>query len=606
VRRLSKLVESGALMSIDAELGGLLTRRAASRLGEVEDARLVGLAGAMLSAERARGHSCLDLDTLVGAAMPHTDVIGRMLPNVDGWLSLLARSGMCGDGTTTTSPLVIDSGRLYLSRYHAAECRLASAMRSRFAAREQTSPDAATIALFRTLFPPAEGGATDWQAVAAAAAMRGGLTVITGGPGTGKTTAVARILALLLQRTPDLRVALAAPTGKAAARLAESVLAGVRGLPIGVELAARIPAEGRTLHRLLGYRPWNDEFAHGADEPLAEDVVIVDEASMVDVLMMDALFAALRPTARIILLGDQDQLASVDTGFVLGDVCRAADRCSAVHGVALGAWVEQLSGLSIETAANVAPLRDAVVRLSRSYRFASQPGIGALSEAIRRGDANGATTLLADAHYDDVTLRDAATTAALLEPVSALFDEYLAASDPAQALERFSAFRLLCAVRDGRRGVSGLNERVEDWLRREHSVPTRAKWYDRRPVLVTANDPATGLYNGDVGVTVIRDGVARVWFRDGSGAPRAVSPARLPAHETAWAMTVHKAQGSEFAHVLFVLPEDDVQVLTRELLYTAVTRARVRVDIVGSSELLARAIGRTTLRASGLADRLLA
>ena len=317
MRRLTKLVESGALMPIDAELGALLTRRSAARLGQVEDARLVGLAGAMLSAERARGHSCLDLDALVGGAMPHTDVIGRMLPDVAGWRSLLSRSGVCGDGTTT-SPLVIDGGRLYLSRYHAAECRLAAAIRARVAAREQTSPDAATVSLFRKLFPQSSDGATDWQAVAAAAAMRGGLTVITGGPGTGKTTTVARILALLLQRTPDLRVALAAPTGKAAARLAESVLAGVRGLTLGEELAARIPAEGRTLHRLLGYRPWNDEFAHGTDEPLAEDVVIVDEASMVDVLMMDALFAALRPTARIILLGDQDQLASVDTGFVLG------------------------------------------------------------------------------------------------------------------------------------------------------------------------------------------------------------------------------------------------------------------------------------------------
>ena len=213
--------------------------------------------------------------------------------------------------------------------------------------------------------------------------------------------------------------------------------------------------------------------------------------------------------------------------------------------------------------------------------------------------------MLADAENHDVTLRDAATTAALLEPVSALLDDYLAATDPAQALDRFSAFRLLCAVRDGRTGVSGLNRRVEDWLR-SRNVATRARWYDRRPVLVTANDPATGLYNGDVGVTVIKDGVARVWFRDGSGAPRSVSPARLPAHETAWAMTVHKAQGSEFAHLLFVLPDDDVQVLTRELLYTAVTRARVHVDIVGSSELLARAIGRTTVRASGLADRLLA
>ena len=601
MRRLSKLVDSGELMPIDAELGALLTRRAASRLAEVEEARMVGLAGAMLSAERARGHSCLELGSLVGAAMPHTDVIGRMMPDVAGWRSLLARSGVCSDGTVA-SPIVLDGGRLYLSRYHAAECRLAKAVRARAETVETAEPDAATIALFRRLFLHTKDE-TDWQAVAAAAALRGRLTVITGGPGTGKTTTVARILALMLQQRPALRVALAAPTGKAAARLAESVSAGVRSLSLDADLASRLHSEGRTLHRLLGYRPWNDQFFHSASEPLAEDVVIVDEASMVDVLMMDALFAALRPTARIILLGDQDQLASVDTGFVLGDICRAADRSGSLHGTALGAWVTRLSGQAIETAGEVPALRDAVVRLRRSYRFESQPGIGALSEAIRRGDASGASELLADAGRSDVSLRTATTTAELLEPVSSLIDGYLAETDPARALEQFSAFRVLCAVREGPTGVAGLNERIESWLR-GRGVATRARWYDHKPVLVTANDPATGLYNGDVGVTIMQHGHPRVWFQDGSGAPRSVSPARLPAHEAAWAMTVHKAQGSEFAHVLFVLPADDVQVLTRELLYTAVTRARSQVDLVGTGEILARGIGRTTTRASGLADRL--
>jgi exodeoxyribonuclease V alpha subunit len=420
----------------------------------------------------------------------------------------------------------------------------------------------------------------------------------------GEHRALPSAVPTLLQRDPDLRVALAAPTGKAAARLAESVSEGVQALGLHADLARRIPAVGRTLHRLLGYRPWDDRFGHGADEPLGEDVVIVDEASMVDVLMMDALFAALRPDARIILLGDQDQLASVDTGFVLGDVCRAAERCGSSHGTGLGEWVRELGGQEIECARHVSPMRDMVIRLQRSYRFERQPGIGALADSIRRGDAQAAAGVLADTACADVGIRSETSTPGVLETIGALLDEYRHAAGPEEALDRFAAFRVLCAVREGRTGVAGLNERIEGWLR-TRGLQTRTRWYDRRPVLVTSNDPASGLYNGDVGVTLVENGYPRVWFRDGAGRPRAVAPARLPAHETAWAMTVHKAQGSEFTHVVFVLPEDDVQVLTRELLYTAVTRARSRVDIVGTMEQLARGIGRTTRRASGLCDRLL-
>jgi exodeoxyribonuclease V alpha subunit len=604
MKRLSLLVESGELEPIDAELGGLLARRAAASLGTVGEVRYVGLAGAVLSAERARGHSCLDLQALVGVVAPWNDVIGPLLPDVESWRSLLARSGICGDGGSP-SPLVMDGARLYLYRYHAAECRLAESIRSRIGqARDDAAPDAGTVALFRQLFAVKPGAPTDLQAVAAAATMRGRLTVITGGPGTGKTTTVAKILALLLHREPELRIALAAPTGKAAARLAESIRGGVAELPLDDALRARIPADGKTLHRLLGYRPWNDEFTHGPSSPLGEDVIIVDEASMVDVLMMDALFAALRPSARVILLGDRDQLASVDTGYVLGDLCQAADGCGVVHGERLAQWYEALSGQEIESSGAATPLRDAVVRLIRSYRFESQPGVGELAESIRTGNANGALAVLADASRPDVSRRDPVRSVTeLLAPIASLIDDYLAAGNPEVALDRFAAFRVLCALRDGNTGVEGLNERIEAWLR-TRGVPTRARWYNGKPVLVTANDHATGLFNGDVGVTVIEGGQPRIWFRDGAGKARAVAPARLPAHVTAWAMTVHKSQGSEFAHVLLVLPEEDTRVLTRELLYTGVTRARTKVDIVGQPELIQRAVGRTTIRASGLADRL--
>jgi exodeoxyribonuclease V alpha subunit len=604
MKALAPLVSAGELTPIDAEFGGLLARRAAASLSEVEETRFVGLAAALLSAERARGNSCLELRSLAGLSAPWKDGTGAALPDLDAWRALLLRSGVCGDGRAL-APMVIEGGRLYLYRYHAAECRIADAIRARARQpRLEHEPAASTCALFQKLFPPAPAG-TDWQAVAAAAALRGGLTVVTGGPGTGKTTTVARILALLLHENPALQVALAAPTGKAAARLMESIRVNAASLPVDDAIRRRMPTTSRTLHRLLGYRPWNDSFAHGIDTPLAEDVVIVDEASMVDVLLMDALFAALRPKTRLILLGDRDQLASVEAGYVLGDICRAAESCGEAPGASLARWYGALSGRTLEVNANATSERDAVVRLVKSYRFERQPGIDTLAECVRRGNAAGALAALADPARADVTRRDATRSAAeLLAPVSSAVNDYLAAETPEQALERFEAFRVLCALREGPAGVTGLNEQIERWLR-SRGVPTRARWYEGRPVLVTANDQATGLFNGDVGVTTIDGGQARVWFRDGAGRPRAVAPARLPAHETAWAMTVHKSQGSEFGQVVLVLPDDDTRLLTRELLYTGVTRARTSVDIVGDPELLRVAIERATVRASGLAARLM-
>lgn len=602
MKQLQALVESRELAPIDAELAALLMRRATSALGSIDEARVVAMTGALLSAERGRGHSCLDLRALAGRT-PWESASALRLPSVDAWRSILERSRVCHDGSSV-APLVLDGDRLYLHRFHAAERRLASAVRERVKPERAAAPDASTVHLFRTLFPTTEGE-TDWQAVAAAVALRGRLTVVTGGPGTGKTTTVARILALLLEREPTLRVALAAPTGKAAARLAESIADGAAKMRIDAVLRDRLPREGRTLHRLLDYRPWNDSFGHGPDAPLAEGVIVVDEASMVDVLLMDALFAAARPSARIILLGDQDQLASVETGYVLGDVCRAAEEGASRHGPEMARWYAALSGSALDADARATPLRDAVVRLQRSYRFEKQPGIGAVAEAVRGGDADGALDALADERHAEVRRRDGARSAEeLLAPLTPLIDAYLDARDPAAALVHYGAIRLLCALRDGRTGVTGLVDLVERWLR-GRGLFTRARWYDRKPVLVTANDASTGLFNGDVGITWVDGGRAVVCFSDGSGGVRTVSPARLPAHETAWAMTVHKSQGSEFDHVLLVLPDEDHRVLTRELLYTGVTRARRTVDVVGSEAVVRAAVARTTTRASGLVGRLL-
>lgn len=603
MKQLDILADRGVLAPIDAQFGGFLVRHLSMSLAP-DERDTVGIAGAFLSAERARGHSCIDLAALAGVSPWGAHADGSTLPDLAACRSILERSALCGDGIEP-SALVLDGTRLYLYRYHAAEQRLARAVRTRIeASGAQDSPTTATVSVFRTLFPRTSDGGSVWQGVAAANALRNQLSIITGGPGTGKTTTAAKIVALLLQRDPGLRIAVAAPTGKAAARLAESISNGAATLPIDEAIRVRFPREGRTLHRLLGYQPWDDCYASNAENPLADDVIVVDEASMVDLLMMDALFAALRPGARIILLGDPDQLASVDTGYVLGDLCRAADACGETHGVGLAKVYAELSDEHIPSSTSATPLRDAVVRLQRSYRFEAHPGIGALADAVRAGDTVKVIAVLEDGAHGDVSRCDSVDSVdVLLAPILPSLEQYLSASTPEDALRALGEFRVLCAVREGANGVTGLNHAIEWWLR-GRGVPTRSRWYDLRPVLVTANDTANGLFNGDMGVTfTATDGRRLVYFPDVAGGVRGVAPARLPEHETAWAMTVHKSQGSEFAHVLLFLPDDDAPILTRELLYTAVTRARESVRIVGRVSAIEAAVCRSTTRASGLAER---
>jgi len=571
----------------------------------------------LVSAERAQGNSCVDLAAHAGQSSPDA-ASGFVYPDVADWGQQLLASGRCvtperlaADAHVLT-PLVLDGTRLYLQRYFAAERRLAAAVRARLTVTPAHQLDE-SVPLFRTLFPAAATG-VDWQAVAAVAALRSPLVFVTGGPGTGKTTVAARLLALLLQRDPTLDIAVAAPTGRAAARLTEAIGAAVQREQLDTLVGAQLPSVGNTLHRLLGYTPWNEQFRFHAGNPLPHDVVIVDEASMVDVLMMDALFAALRPSARLIVLGDPDQLASVDTGFVLGDVARAARASGGAmpesHGDGLAADYARLSG---GDASWLAPqphggaLRDAVVRLRVSYRFGARPGIGALARATQEGDADGALAVLADGRFADVTLdapaeHDAVASAAqaerVLGPLVPFMRAYLEATNPAEALAALARFRMLCALREGDAGVAGLNALVELWLGQQgRSVDG---WYDHRPVLITANDAGMRLFNGDVGITLAVDGVPMVHFPLPGGGVRSLPPARLPAHETAWAMTVHKSQGSEFDHVRFVLPTADNRLLTRELLYTGVTRARETVSIMGSAEIIRTATQRSVARASGL------
>lgn len=574
----------------------------------------LALAIAAVSRANGDGDLCLDLAAAAGGPVlgdAPGDAAWTGLPAqpLDEWLDALRGSGVVG-APGETQPLVLDAaGRLYLAKYHGFEQAIAAGLAQRLRFRDDVDATALRPLLART-FPDAGPG--DGQRLAAALAALRGLAVVSGGPGTGKTHTVARLLALLiaLAQGRGLRIRLAAPTGKAAARLAESLQATVAQLradPATAATADAIPTEAVTLHRLLGYGVGGG-FRHGPDHPLPVDVLVVDEASMVDVPLMARLLAATPPAARLVLLGDRDQLASVEAGSALGDICN--------HG-APTAWSGDLCGrlralgLAPPPAADGArqgPMADSLAVLTESRRFAAGSGIGALAQATNAGDADAAFAALEGG--GDIVWRPVAVEA-LAEAVAAEVQTYLAAyretADPADAMRRFGAVRLLCAVREGPWGVGALNALAERALARLGLVAPDREHYAGRPVLVTQNDYALGLFNGDVGLLLPdpdAGGALRACFAAPGGRLRRVLPARLPAHETCFAMTVHKAQGSEFDRVVVVLPGHDSPVLTRELVYTAVTRARRAVAIWASREGLATAIGRRVARSSGLRDAL--
>ena len=576
-----------------------------SRLAEREHAGVLAATAALVSRERAAGHPCISLSAWAGRPLADGQEAPAYLrlPSADRWRAALDASTLAGAGDPPT-PLVVEGDRCYLFRYWAAERMVAAALRDRVERGSIPTPAADAAAAFRRLFTPSGDGEIDLQAVVAAATLDGRLTLMTGGPGTGKTTTVARVLALLLTLRPDTRVALAAPTGKAAARLEESIAEQRRSLRVDEDVRARIPGTASTLHRLLGYHPARGTYRYDGEHPLACDVLVVDEASMVDLLMMEALLAAVPRDARLILVGDQDQLASVDAGFVFGDLCDAASDPEAVS-PAFAAYYRELAGVDLPRAEHATRLSDSLVELRKSFRFGGRPGIADLAGAIRDGDAARALAVLDDSEMGSVRRVDppadpADVVAALVADAALLAEE----DDPASALAALSRFRVLAATHRGACGVEILNRVVERKLA-ELGHPVSEPWYHGRPVMVTANDYSVGLFNGDVGVSFHRKGQrAEVWFAGSEGRPRAVLPARLPRHETAWAMTVHKSQGSEFGRIVVVLPRLDSPLLTRELLYTAVTRARDSVLIVGGAEAVRRAVEHRAERVSGLRDRL--
>lgn len=573
----------------------------------------VALAAFLVSRQAAAGDVCIDLAAYAGRPLhPRSSGGPLSAPGLAHWRRSLEASPLVG-GAGARAPLILDRGRLYLGRYWHYEDNVARALTER-ARRVHSPPEPLLLPELERLFPAA--GETDWQRIASVVALRHGIGVISGGPGTGKTTTVAKVLALAVALAMDRaprppRIGLAAPTGKAAARLTESIGRIRDTLECPTEVRNRIPAEAMTLHRLLGYRPADFAFRHDRRDPLHLDLLVLDEASMIDLPLMSKLFDALPAHCSLILLGDKDQLASVEAGSVLGDICKESARRG--YSRDLTAHLRRCHPGPLDLPAGEsdggAPIGDCIALLRKSYRFDDLSPVGRLARAINRGDAGGLVSRLGEA--GDRGIRWISDPAAVRDYLIAIalphFADALGRSDPEAALDALSGYRLLTALREGPSGVAALNRSVERLLAARGLIPAAALWYPGRPVLITHNDYALGLYNGDTGVALAdpqAEGRLRVFFRSAQGGLRRLLPQRLPAHETAYAMTVHKSQGSELDHVALILPQPPSPLLTRELLYTAITRSRGRVDILASAEALTQATRTPTARASGLAEAL--
>jgi exodeoxyribonuclease V alpha subunit len=561
--------------------------------GKVGDTDETVLLAAALAVRAVRGGSvCVDLRTIADLPLDLVEAdpgtgepvapVALPWPAPDAWLTAVQRSALVAEQV-----LRLEGSLLYLDRYWREEGQVVADLRARLGQPPPEVDEAALDAGVLRVFP-ADGYAE--QRAAARAAARQWTTVLTGGPGTGKTTTAAGLLALLVEqyeigadgspgsgRSP--RIALAAPTARAGARLQEAVAVATRTLD-PADRARLGTLTASTLHRLLGWRPDSSvRFRHHRNRRLPYDVVVVDEASMVSLTMTARLLEALRPQTRLVLMGDPAQLVSVEAGAVLADLV-----------------------------AGFAGRPDSpVVELSRVHRFGG--GIGDLAAALRAGDADTVVDVLRSGAAD-VELVDPDDTDAMAvvrqDVLRAALDVRLPAEagDAAAAVAALDDHRLLCAHREGPFGVAGWNRQVEHLLADATGIAHYEQWYAGRPVLVTANDRTLGLYNGDLGVTVREpDGRLRVHVASPTGI-KAYAPSRLPDVQTVYAMTVHKSQGSQARRVTVVLPPEESPLLSRELFYTAVTRAQEKVRVIGTVDAVRVAVERQVQRASGLADRL--
>lgn len=563
----------------------------------------------LLSKRFSEGHICIDLDEIDAEELAEAGFKNPVNPHE------ITTSILVGN-EDEYRPFILWNRKLYMQRYFFYE-KLVSDKISTFIQQEKTETNQIKNRLSKSkdllikLFPADELNAPDWQLIAAISAVFNKFNIITGGPGTGKTTTVAKILSILASLNPDLKIALAAPTGKAAARMAESLKNTATKDELNFDETTKElfrNLEPSTIHRLLGARPNTIYFKHNHERPIPHDMIIVDESSMIDVALFAKLLDAVKPDAKIIFLGDKNQLASVEAGSLFGDLCSAQpelnlfsrERADSFNSI-IPEGKTKLDDSHIADSSHL--LFEHIIELRHSYRFAAGGNIGIFSKAIIENEVpilekfivHGTEDIAIDSEYDDNILAD----------FSKGYEAYIREPDIKEALKKLNNLRVLCALRDGPQGLYQTNQRIERYLQEQKLIALDATFYEHRPIIITGNNYELGLYNGDIGIVRKDDqGKPRVWFEDSEGKLRGIQPAFVSESETVFAMTIHKSQGSEFDKVLVRLPEfADNPILTRELLYTAVTRAKKDVVVQGNKEVILATCERNVKRGSGIAER---
>ncbi len=572
------------------------------------------LASALVSRATREGHVCLDL---ASSEINHLYNIIKnrlSLKPVSDWPILLAGKSVVGSPGDYT-PLILDSrSRLYLHRLWQYEEILADNLLLRMSKDQERIDSFLLKEGLNRFFPKTGDKGNNWQKMAAAGSLMKRFFIISGGPGTGKTTIAAKIIALHMEQCGKqrLRVALAAPTGKAATRLQDAIKNISEELPLTKqhkEVMASIRAV--TIHRLLGASFDSPRFIHGSENPLSVDIALIDEASMVDLPLMSKLIQAIPFKAPLILMGDMNQLSSVEPGAVMGDLCSGGEWLGFSAQFASKISEVTDSELPLEMIRNGPGIQDSIIQLKENYRFGSKSGIFKVSKAINQGHGELALDLLKNKQFSDLCWRSLPTAKDLIwllkKHLYPQLKQYLNTSDPIESYDRFIRIGFFCALRKGPFGVSSLNRQIEKMLQGTRLIGNNSKWYRGKPVMINRNDAKLGLYNGDIGLTWPDPDIDQelsVFFPVSGGKFRKLLPIRLPEHQAAYAMTVHKSQGSEFKKVILVLPNRISPVLTRELLYTAITRARQRLEIWGMDEVFLAAVDHRIDRSSGLRDRL--
>ena len=566
---------------------------------------------AFLCRETAAGHICLDLAELAGTPVS-VKAAGLLFPELSSWQAALQKVSAVGN-PGELRPVILDRrGRLYLYRYWQYETLVAQALVDRSKIKYEFSNMDRIRSRLRLFFPDTDRGSPDRQRTAAVAALFQNLCLLCGGPGTGKTTTVAKILALLLDSTgQNLRIALAAPTGKAADRLQKAISAVKSQLSCPKGLLSQIPDQATTLHRLLGTVPGTVSFRYHRGNPLPCDVLVIDEASMVDLPLLAKTLSAAAPETRIIIVGDRDQLASVESGAALGDIC--TQKTVGTFSPDFARTLEKTAGITLAPAIvenNCRPLADNTVELDENFRFKKDSLIFRLSRAVNRGDSKAALSVLTQVNPGDIYVNQPFLSCIrdiLPDIMANRILPLLTAASPRKALQLLDNFRILSPLKAGPVGTKSMNLMIEKQLKKTEGILPETRFYHGRPILITRNDYALNLFNGDTGIIFSETGDGqnlKAFFPGKENSCRTFSPASLPIHETVFAMTVHKSQGSEFDEVLLVLPDTLSPVLTRELIYTAVTRARKKLTIFGRETVLEHAVSQKIRRRSGLAEQL--